>query len=179
MSIEDLTKISIEEYLTNEGISPIYKMKVCPQFSPLDMNLQFIIEEGWSQADRVRFHLEREIKVEKDHPLAFLLNRLKPHLLIRRFDREKGSFIAISITVNGEMDILSNDIEYAKKYLNGLFLNCPPSYHSVEELDLIGEKWVVDKKTSCYVSGLASRSVRMGSIISGSSSDSTISRRSR
>lgn len=154
MSIEDLKKVSIQKYLTKEKAQPIYKVKVRPTFSPLDINLQFIIEEGWSPADRLRFHLETELQVKKDHPLVLLLDHLKPHMLIRRFDKEEDSFIVISIGLDGEMDILSNDSKFAQKYLHGLFLNCPPSYHSIEELDFIEKGWVIDEKLHAMFLGL-------------------------
>ena len=37
MSIEDLKKVSIQKYLTKEKAQPIYKVKVRPTFSPLDI----------------------------------------------------------------------------------------------------------------------------------------------
>ena len=79
-------------------------MKVSLTFSPIDINIQFIVEEGWSQADRLRFHFERKLKIRKDHPLTFLLN-LKPHILIRRCDQEEDCFIAIFVTMNGEIEL--------------------------------------------------------------------------
>jgi len=128
-------------------------VKVNPTFSPIDINIQFILEEGWGQADRLRFHFEKKLKIRKDHPLTFLFN-LKPHILIRRYDREKDSFIVIFITLNGEIELLSNDGEFARKYLQGLFLNCPPSYHSIEELEFIEEGWIVDKEIYAMFLGL-------------------------
>ena len=128
-------------------------MKVSLTFSPIDINIQFIVEEGWSQADRLCFYFERKLKIRKDHPLTFLLN-LKPHILIRRCDQEEDCFIAIFVTMNGEIELFSNDREFARKYLQGLFLNCPPSYHSVEELEFIEEGWIVDKELYAMFLGL-------------------------
>ena len=153
MSLEDFTKIPIKEYLTNKKPLPVYKVKVSPTFSPIDINIQFILEEGWGQADRLRFHFEKKLKIRKDNPLTFLFN-LKPHILIRRYDREEDSFIVIFITLNGEIELLSNDREFARKYLQGLFLNCPPSYHSIEELEFIEEGWIVDKELYAMFLGL-------------------------
>lgn len=154
ISAEEPLKISIQEYLKKEKIQPIYKMKIHPQFSPFDINLQFVIEEGWSIADRLRFHFETGIDVEQDHPLKNVFDHLKPHITIRRFDREEDSFITIFIQLDGGLDILSNDKEFAKIYLHGLFLNCPPSYHSIEELDIIEEGWVVDERIHAMFMGL-------------------------
>jgi len=77
MSLEDFTKIPIKEYLTNKKPLPVYKVKVSPTFCPIDINIQFILEEGWGQADRLRFHFEKKLKIRKDHPLNFcsILNR--------------------------------------------------------------------------------------------------------
>jgi len=153
-SAEEPIKTSIQEYLKKEKIQPIYKMKIRPQFSPIDINLQFIIEEGWSIADRLRFHFETGIEVEQDHPLKSVFDHLRPHVTIRRFEREEDFFITIFIQLDGGLYILSNDKEFAQKYLHGLFLNCPPSYHSVEELDIIEEGWVVDGMIYAMFMGL-------------------------
>ncbi|MDO9574954.1 MAG: DUF4145 domain-containing protein [bacterium] len=148
MSPEKLTKIPTRDYSIDGKCPPIYRMKVHPNFSPVDINIQFIIEEGWSHADRLRFHLETKIKVAKDHPLTTMLTNLKPHLLIRRYDREEDSFLTVFISQKGEIEILSNDCNFARRYLNGLFLECPPSFHSAEELEIIDE-WVVDDQQIC------------------------------
>jgi len=153
MSSKKPTKIPICDYLTNEKYPLVYRLEVHPSFSPIDINIHFIIEEGWSHADRLRFQSKMGLKVAKDNPLAAVLANLKPHLLIRRYNREEDSFITIRINLNGKIEILSNDYNFAQKYLHGLFLECPPSFHSVEELE-ITEKWVNDQKTCAMFRGL-------------------------
>jgi len=128
-------------------------MKVRPDFSPVDINIQFIIEEGWSHADRLRFHPETKIEADKDHPLTAILTHLKPHLLIRRYDREEDSFLTVFISQEGEIEILSNDCNFAQRYLNGLFLECPPSFHSAEELEIVDE-WIDDQQVCAMFLGL-------------------------
>ena len=147
------TKIPICDYLTNGKHPPVYRLEVHPSFSPIDINIHFIIEEGWSHADRLRFHPETKLEVAKDNPLADVLVNLKPHLLIRRYDRKEDSFMAMRINLNGEIEILSNDHNFAQKYLRGLFLECPPSFHSFEELE-ITERWVDDQETCAMFLGL-------------------------
>lgn len=153
MSREKLTRIPISEYLTNGENPPVYRLRVHPNFSPIDINLQFIIEEGWSHGDRLRFHSEMGIKVARDHPLATLIKNLKPHLLIRRYDREEDSFLTVHIGQDGEVEILSNDRDFAQRYLNGLFLECPPSFHSAEELE-VAEDWLDDPQIYAMFLGL-------------------------
>lgn len=68
MSPEKLTKIPTRDYAINGKCPPVYRMKVRPNFSPVDINIQFIIDEGWSHADRLRFHPETKTKAAKDHP---------------------------------------------------------------------------------------------------------------
>jgi len=139
MSPEKLSKIPTRDYSIDGKCPPVYRMKVRPNFSPVDINIQFIFEEGWSHADRLRFHLETKIKATEDHPLSTILTNLKPHLLIRRYDREEDSFLTICISQEGEIEILSNDRNFAQRYLKGLFLECPPSFHSAEELEIVDE----------------------------------------
>ena len=148
-----LTKIPIQDYLTNGKSPPIYRLKVKPNFSPIDINLQFIIEEGWSNADRLRFHTEMKIKKIKNHPLSALLTNLKPHLLIRRYNKEEDSFLSIHVALDGDVVILSNDRDFAQKYLTGLFLECPPSFHSAEEIQ-VSEEWIDDPQICAMFLGL-------------------------
>ena len=96
MSLEDFTRIPIKEYLTNKKPLPVYKVKVSPTFCPIDINIQFILEEGWGQADRLRFHFEKKLKIRNGSSVKFLFN-LKPHILIRQYGREEDSFVVIFI----------------------------------------------------------------------------------
>jgi hypothetical protein len=74
-----LTKrIPTQDYLGCKKPIPIYSIKVKPNFTPVDINLQFIIEEGWSNADRFRFHVERpkiETKNEAMNTIFKVFNR--------------------------------------------------------------------------------------------------------
>ena len=153
MSPEDLTKIPTRDYLIDGKCLPVYRMKVRPNFTPVDVNIQFIIEEGWSHADRLRFHPETKLKAPKGHPLTAILTNLEPHLLIRRYDREEDSFLTAFISQEGEIEILSNDRSFAQRYLNGLFLGCPPSFHSGDELEIV-EEWVEDQQICAMFLGL-------------------------
>jgi hypothetical protein len=128
-------------------------MKVRLNFTTVDINIQFIIEEGWTHADRLRFHSDTKVKAAKNHPLTAVLANLKPHLLIRRYDREEDSFLTASISQEGEIEILSNDSNFANRYLHGLFLECPPSFHSTDELE-ISEEWVEDQQICAMFLGL-------------------------
>lgn len=153
MSPEKPTKIPTQDYSIDGKCPPVYRMKVHPNFSPVDINIQFVVEEGWSHADRLRFHPETKIKAAKDHPLTAILTNLKPHLLIRRYDREEDAFLTVFISQEGEIEILSNDRNFAQRYLNGLFLECPPSFHSADELEIVDE-WVEDQQICATFLGL-------------------------
>jgi len=154
MTLENLEKISIQDYLTSEEPLPVYRMRIQLQYTPLDINIQFIKEEGWNQTDRIRFHLEMEMEEKSDHPLAQLIDCVKPHMLIRRYNREEDSFIAVSIGLDREIIVLSNDRLYAQKYIPGLILNCPPSFHSMDEIEVIEEGWLEDETVIAYFMGL-------------------------
>ena len=139
-----------------EGENPsVYVLKVRPNFSPIDVNLQFILREGWSHADRLRFNTETEATAlaKGNHPVAALLQNLKPHLLIRRYDKEGDSFLVATIALDGEIQFLSNDRDFAERYLHGLFLECPPSFHTAEDLE-VTEEWVGDPQTRALFMGL-------------------------
>ena len=148
-------RIPIKDYLMEGENPPVYVLKVRPNFSPIDVNLQFILREGWSHADRLRFHTETEatILAKDNHPLAAVLQDLKPHLLIRRYDREGDSFLVATIALDGEIQFLSNDRDFVQRYLHGLFLECPPSFHTAEDMD-VTEEWVDDPQTRALFMGL-------------------------
>jgi len=150
-----LNKVPIRDYLTEGENPPVYVLKVRPNFSPIDVNLQFILREGWSHADRLRFHTATKatISPKDDHPLAALLQNRKPHLLIRRYDKEGDSFLVASIALDGEIQFMSNDRDFAQRYLHGLFLEHPPSFHTAEDLD-VSEEWVDNPQTHALFMGL-------------------------
>ena len=151
--MKKMAKYPTGDYCIEGKNPPVYRLCVRPTFSPIDINLQFIIEEGWSHADRLRFHTETQVEIAEGHPLAALLANVKPHVLIRRYDQEEDSFMTASIGLDGKIEILSNDSDFAQRYLHGLFLECPPSFHSVEELEII-EEWVKDSQICAMFLGL-------------------------
>ena len=146
-------KISLQDYLTSEKTLPVYRLKATPSFTPIDVNLQFILEEGWSNADRLRFHTMMKPEKTRNPLMNSMLKNLKPHLLIRRYDKEEDSFLSLHIALDGTLDILSNDSDFAHKYLRGLFLEFPPSFHSAEEFQ-VSEEWVEDSQTCAFFLGL-------------------------
>jgi len=154
VAIEGLEKIPTQDYTTSEEPLPVYRVIIHPYVTPVDINIQFIMEEGWNQTDRLRFHTEMKIPVEKKHPLSEMIEQIQPHLLLRRYDIEEDSFIAISIFIDGEINILSNDKEYSKNYLTGLFLNFPPGFYTRDQLQFIEEGWVVDGNICAMFSGM-------------------------
>jgi len=153
MPQENPTRFSTQDYFTEGKNPPVYRMEVSPRFSPIDVNLQFVFKEGWSHADRLRFHTKAKFKSNNAHPLSDLINSLKPHLLIRRYDAEEDSFVSINIGLDGEIELLANDRDFAQRYLRGLLLECPPSFHSTEDLDLT-EEWVDKSQTRAMFLGL-------------------------
>jgi hypothetical protein len=54
-----------------------------------------------------------------------LLSTIKPHILIRKYDRAEDDFLTIHVNFDGTVDILSNDEAFADKYVKGLFLEFP------------------------------------------------------
>jgi len=85
-----------------------------------------------------------EYPAEKKHPLLEIIEQIQPHLLLRRYNIEEDSFIAISIFMDGDITLLSNDKEYTHKYLTGLFLNFPPGFYTNDQFRIIEERWVDD-----------------------------------
>ncbi|HEV3085077.1 MAG TPA: hypothetical protein VGY66_35280, partial [Gemmataceae bacterium] len=120
----------LSSYADPAGAPPVFCLHAKPQFSPLDVNVAFLVRSGWNQAvDRLRFHVEQDSPVPEAHPMAQVMKRLQPHLLIRRLDRDEDRFISVHVSVKGDIAILSNDADYGRAGFQGIFLECPPSFH--------------------------------------------------
>ncbi len=70
-------------------------------------------------------------------------------------DREEDSFITVHINLDGEIVVLSNNRDYAKRYVNRLFLECPPAFHSTDELKIL-EEWTDDPRICAMFLGMLS-----------------------
>ncbi|MEM2143784.1 MAG: hypothetical protein QW279_00355 [Candidatus Jordarchaeaceae archaeon] len=155
MSPKKLSRIPTNEYLRGKTFSeqlesceimPVYRIRVYPKFSPIDINIQFIMKEGWSDADRLRFWTGIETETtDGGSGTSFFSDIFKPSLIIRRYDKEKDALVHINISIEGEIEIFSNDSSFAKRYLRGLFLDCPPSFHTTKDIE-IHEEWVENQQ---------------------------------
>jgi hypothetical protein len=103
--------------------------------------------------DRLRFHYQHDIAGSVDHPLTQLVRANDPHLLIRRLDRDEELFVSIDVSVEGEIAVLSNDTEFARAQLRGIFVECPPSFHTLEEFE-VTEEWSSDEEVKALFVGL-------------------------
>jgi hypothetical protein len=147
-------KHSLATYLDSPDGAPVFSLRANPNFSPLDFNLAFLGRMGWNQSvDRLRFHTAQRANDSSDHPLARMLRAMEPHILIRRLDRDEDRFVSVQASVSGEITILSNDSEFARSFFTGLFLECPPSFHTSEEFDL-SEKWETNSETKAQFAGM-------------------------
>lgn len=145
---------SLNSYTGSISDTPIFRLHAKANFSPLDINLAFLARSGWNQSiDRLRLHAESPSDAPPGHPLAQVLGWLRPHLLIRRLDRDEDRFAAVHASINGEIIVFSNDAEFARTLLAGIFLECPPSFHTLDELE-ITEEWKTDDQTRALFAGM-------------------------
>ncbi len=153
-----LKKISVKDYLKSDKPLPVFMVHIVPKYCPLDINLNFLMETGWTNADRFRFHFKQEFNTTKNPVMDQILKFLKPHILIRKYDKAEDCFITIHINLDGKFDIFCNDEAYAEKYLKGLFLESPPSFHSIDELE-VSKKWIEDATQTVFFMGLLTGSL--------------------
>jgi len=133
--MNDMKHIPIDNYFSDNPQKAVYCISAVPGFSPLDINLKFLHSNGWSiNTDRISFHTEIKMEVPEQHPMAQILGNLKPHLLIRKIDKEEDYFISIQVMIDGSIQILSNDSDKASEYLRGVFLGLPPSFKEPEDM---------------------------------------------
>jgi hypothetical protein len=148
------TRYALTSYTDPATAAPVFRLAARPRFSPLDVNLAFLARLGWNQSvDRLRFHIQGSVDAAPDHPLAQVISKVEPHLLIRRLDREEDRFASVSASVQGEIAVFSNDAEFARTLLGGIFLECPPSFHTLEEFE-IKDEWLTDRETKALFAGM-------------------------
>ena len=148
------SRVSIDQYSDPKTSPAVFCISAKATFSPVDINVEYLFRNGWSQAsDRLRLHTENQMKVDPDHPIAKLFDAVKPHLLIRRYDQEEGCFAAVHIELSGVIRVWSNDEAFARKFIAGAFMECPPSFHSIDEFE-IHEGWESDPTLRAMFSGM-------------------------
>jgi hypothetical protein len=55
--------------------------------------------------------------------------------------------------MSGEITVWSNDADFADTFFRGLFVECPPSFHRIEEFQ-IDRGWVADAETEGIFAGM-------------------------
>ncbi len=91
MTASQPTRYDLERYQGHAQAPPFFRLRATPTFSPVDINVAFLLRSGWTQAvDRLRLHITaaRDV-ISKSHPLAKLIGSLEPHLLVRCLDRTR------------------------------------------------------------------------------------------
>lgn len=149
------TRYSLDEYFA-ESPPPVFQVTGTAQFSPLDINIAYLTQAGWNQTvDRLRFHVQNQDPPPADHPLAALIGNITPHLTVRRLDREEDRFISLQISTHGTVTAMSNDRAFAIDTFHRLLLDCPPSFHTIDEFD-ITEDWISDPNGVAFFLGMLS-----------------------
>jgi hypothetical protein len=68
-------------------------------------------------------------------------------------DRAEDSFASVHITINGEVTVFSNDSNFARGFFAGVFLDCPPSFHTWDDVEVV-EEWVDEAQMKAMFAGL-------------------------
>jgi Domain of unknown function (DUF4145) len=154
-SMTDPTRHALDDYFADSP-PPVFTLNAHAQFTPIDINLAYLAQSGWNQTvDRLRFHVQNQVPPASGHPLADALRTMQPHLLVRRLDEEEDRFISIQIAIDGNVAVMSNDREFAMEVLGHLLLEFPPSFHTIDELEL-AESWTKDPQAVALFLGMLS-----------------------
>jgi hypothetical protein len=129
-------------YADESSTTPFVRLEIRPRFSPVDLNLLFVARQGWAAGDRLRIAIA-EPEVPPSGPLGELLGRVSRHVLLRRYDRDEDAFVSVRLLMDGRIIAESNDANFARKYIAGLLLECSPSFHSLDDVE-ISETWIRD-----------------------------------
>jgi hypothetical protein len=153
MNMNAASRYTLDDY-SKEPPPPVFILTATALFSPIDINIAYLSQAGWNQmVDRLRFHIQNQTPLVSNHPLAGVINSINPHIILRRLDEEEDRFISIQIEINGIISVLSNDQDFAVNTFNHLFLECPPSFHTIDEFTLT-QVWVSDTQKIAFFLGL-------------------------
>lgn len=139
------------DYVKESDTPPFVRLEVRPMYSPTDLNLLFVSRQGWTSADRLRIALA--VPPAPAGPVAELIAKIPPHVLLRRYDRDADAFVAIRFLADGPITVESNDAPFARKYVHGLLLECPPSFHSLDHLE-VHESWISEPNECAMFLGM-------------------------
>ena len=152
--MSEASKYELAAYADPKSAAPVFRLRASPEFTPLDVNVAFLAQTGWNQSvDRLRFHARGASAIGPDDPLARVVTRFEPHLLIRRLDKDEDRFASVHAYVDGDIVVLSNDADFALLLFQGIFLECPPSFHTFGEVK-ITEEWLADGETKALFAGM-------------------------
>ena len=142
----------------------VFKLTGHPSFSPIDIDLEALIEEfGWGASDRVRlWYIQDQQKLKSHSKILRMLSSPPPHLLVRKIDIEEDCFVHCSLFMTGEVQILSNDENFARKLFIQLFIDVPPSFHKRREWKVEAE-WCRESLLSSFFMGTLHSALGWGS----------------
>ena len=132
-------KVPLKSFNDSSVKLELFELKAMPSFSPIDFNIFAMTEIlDWSLSDRLRFwHGSKDLR--QLGPTSIF--DVKPHILVRRLDKEEDAFCHCTISMDGEVTIWSNDSDYAQDFFSRLFVNVPPSFHGIEDWK-ITRRWL-------------------------------------
>lgn len=149
------THYSLDRY-AEETPPAVFLLLGKPQFSPLDINVAYLNQSGWNQTvDRLRFHVSNQTPSGSNNPIADAITSIPPQLLIRRLNDEDDLFVSVQISTDGTVTVMSNDSVHALDVFTRLLLDCPPSFHSLDEFE-VKQQWNHDSQPVAYFTGMLS-----------------------
>jgi hypothetical protein len=114
----------LQEYRldSKQNAGQVYVIKAFPKISPIDINISFLISEGWKEKiDRLRFSQE-QIFIRK-------FNLENDYCVIVQFQRQSKSLV-----------IYSNDLHKAEEFLKQVFLETSLLV-TPEEINVLSRGW--------------------------------------
>ena len=139
------------DYAKDSLEPPFVRLNIRANYSPIDLNLLFVSRRGWTPGDRLRIALANA-PVPKG-PLGEVIGKTPPHVLLRRYDRDADAFVAVRFMIDGSIIAESNDLPFVQKYVEGLLLECPPSFHSLSDIE-VQEAWIREPAERAWFIGM-------------------------
>lgn len=144
-----------------EGLK-LFRLKAEPSFSPIDIGLHNLFEKfGWEYSDRFRFFYPQETN-KMPSALKQLLENVPPHITLRKIDFEEDCLCHCMLLLNGDIEIFSNDDEFAKNLFKNVFVNVPPGFHKRREWK-VTEVWLSEPTIIAWFSGSLAGALGWGS----------------
>jgi len=133
-------RVALNAYYENAQNLEVFKLTAKAKSSPIDFDIFALTETmNWSLSDRMRFWYADTTGKKSPEPQAIF--NVSPGIYLRKLDREEDAFCVCDVNMNGEIELWSNDGNYAEGFFFKVFVNVPPTFYGLDDWE-ISKQWI-------------------------------------